>query len=248
MDRMDKIKAASELADVAMQMGLSLDDEQIGQFISYYEMLLEWNSRFNLTAITAWDDVLKKHFLDSLSPAPMFPADDSAPGGLRLADIGSGAGFPGIPLKIAFRSLSVTLIETTGKKADFLQCVTDELHLKDVTVINDRVEVIGRDDEHRGRYDLAATRAVSSLNVLCEYGVPLLKTGGELLCYKGPDVSVEVDQAQNAFEQLGCSLSGIYEPLIPDADFSRTIISIRKDADTPQRYPRRPGLVTRKPL
>lgn len=214
---------------------VSLDEKQSAQFERYYQLLKEWNEKFNLTAITEREDVYLLHFYDSLLVA------DHIENEATLIDVGTGAGFPGIPLKIARPDLKVTLLEATDKKCHFLKKVIDELKLTEIEVINARAE------EYQGHYDYVTARAVASLNILAELCLPLAKTGGHFLAMKGPRGQEELVQAKNAIRKMGGSVQTFRENKLPNGDV-RVIIDILKEKDTPKGYPRRYAQIKKKPL
>jgi len=228
----------------ARSINLRLSAKQLDQFAAYQALLIEWNSRINLTTIVEPKEIEAKHFLDSISCA-------LATGDLtdqHLVDAGAGGGFPGIPLKIVFPGLQLALVESQAKKCRFLEHVVKELALADVVVINDRIEVAGRSREQRQRYDWAVARAVAGLNVLAEYLLPLVRLGGKMLAQKGPGGPEEVPGALSAIEQLGGSPPQLFPVKIPGLEEGRCLILSEKVRITPEKYPRRPGIPTKRPL
>ncbi len=234
-----------ELKERAAALGVVLDAHQIAQFRAYYEMLQEWNERTNLTAIADYWGVLTKHFLDSLSCAL---ALDFPPGDTRLIDVGSGAGFPGLPLKIAFPEIHVTLLEATSKKTEFLHAVVDHLRLSDVTILTTRAEEAAHNPIHREAYDVAVARALAAMPVLVELCLPFVRCGGRLIAQKGDPPAVELTAAQEALRILGGQLDRIQPVCVPGLDAIRHLVIIDKVATTPARYPRRSGVPSRRPL
>jgi 16S rRNA (guanine527-N7)-methyltransferase len=226
-------------------LNLELTPAQLAAFQAYADELRAWNEKFNLTAITHPQDIQVKHFLDSLSAFKVLP-----PGGARLSviDVGTGAGFPGLPLKIVCPNLQLTLLEATGKKARFCEHVAQKLKLGGVTVVNARAEEIGLKPEHRERYDWAVARAVAEMPVLAEYLLPLVKRGGCALAQKGPDAPAETYAASRAIQKLGGELEQIVEVELPGVAEPRYLVVLRKVAATPSRYPRRPGMPAKSPL
>jgi 16S rRNA (guanine527-N7)-methyltransferase len=224
--------------------GISLTDGQIGDFESYENALLEWNRRFNLTAITERADIRTKHFLDSLS---CLKAMGLRPGA-RVIDVGTGAGFPGLPLKIAAPGIRLTLVESTGKKADFCRHIAELLHLSDVTVLHARAEDVGRDPDHREQYHWAVARAVADLSILAEYLLPLVRVGGHALAQKGAGGPAEVQSAAKALRLLGGAVERITPVELPGIAEVRYLIVLHKNAATPPQYPRRTGMPSKKPL
>ncbi|MGD8604801.1 MAG: 16S rRNA (guanine(527)-N(7))-methyltransferase RsmG [Anaerolineales bacterium] len=224
--------------------GIELSPAQCEAFDWYQTTLMEWNERFNLTAITAPDEIEIKHFLDSLTCLLVMEKNPTG----KLIDVGSGAGFPGLPLKIAVPSLQVTLVESVGKKADFCQHVVDKLELGEVEVINARAEEIGQVADHRGAYDWAVARAVAAMPVLVEYLLPLLKLGGKAVIQKGETGPAETHHADTAIQLLGGKVEQVRRLDLPRVVEARYLIVIKKLAATPEKYPRRPGMPSKRPL
>ncbi|MCD6577761.1 MAG: 16S rRNA (guanine(527)-N(7))-methyltransferase RsmG [Anaerolineaceae bacterium] len=224
--------------------GIELTPSQVNQFAAYEKLLLEWNGKFNLTSIIDHDTIHVKHFIDSLTCLHSIPPQ----GNFSLIDIGTGAGFPGIPLKIINPSIKLTLVESIGKKANFCRIATEELQLKNVIVITNRAETIGQDNKYRNRYDWAVARAVAPLSILSEYLLPLVHIGGSMLAQKGSDVKAEINQAENAIKVLGGKLNSVIPITLPNGMGKRMLIHIRKITKTPSKYPRRPGTPKKSPL
>lgn len=224
-------------------MGISLSDHQCGQFVAYYEMLVDWNLRMNLTAITESDEVLLKHFMDSVVSAQV--VDYGGYG--SLIDVGTGAGFPGIPLKIVFPHLQVTLVDALNKRIGFLNAVIEALGLEGIEAIHGRAEDLARTDL-RDAYDLCVSRAVSQLNVLCEYCMPFIKVGGQFISYKGSKTKEELEASGNAIEVLGGRLNGVTNQVSLSREIKRGFVMIDKVRPTEERYPRRAGKPLKKPL
>ncbi len=226
----------------AEQIGVRLTAVQQEQFSHYLSLLMEWNGQMNLTAVREPSAIEGRHFLDSLTCAPLM-GDLS---GLRLIDIGTGAGFPGLPLKILYPELRLTLVESVGKKANFLRAVTDALSLRDVTVLQERAEVLGQQKAHRGRYDWAVARAVAKLPTLAEYLLPFCKAGGHMLAQKGRRAEEETAVSHRAITLLGGSNPKLHP--ITLTDNGTTIILVKKIKPTPPAYPRRIGTPKKTPL
>ena len=225
------------MRDFLKQQIPNLSEEACDKFVAYYRLLVEWNERMNLTAITAPEDVVKKHFSDSLAALPYLTD------GIKIADVGTGAGFPAIPLLIMNPTLRFTLVDSLNKRITFLRAVLDELGLSAVCV-HARAEEFGRDKSARGQFDAAVSRAVAALPTLLELTVPLLKTGGKSYCYKG-DVTEELHAAKNALHLLHCTAETV--PVAADYGV-RTLVICTKNAPTPVAYPRKPGTPSKNPL
>lgn len=222
---------------------LELTPEQLAAFDSYARLLREWNERFNLTAITDPQGIQVKHFLDSLSVLKALPC-----GPARVIDVGTGAGFPGLPLKIVCPELELTLVEATGKKVTFCQAVVDHLGLRGVSVIKARAEEIGQDPAHREQYDWAVARAVAEMPVLLEYLLPLVKRGGHTLAQKGENAPAETQAAEPAARRLGGQLRDLVPVQLPGLPEPRYLVVHAKIAPTPKEFPRRPGVAGKTPL
>ncbi len=225
-------------------LGIDLSESQLVAFDQYAVELAEWNQRFNLTSISALEDVRIKHFLDSLS---CWVALQAAPPA-RLIDVGSGAGFPGLPLKIFHPEIDLTLVEATGKKAGFLEHMVQVLRLESVTVLPARAEEVGQLPAQRQAYDWALARALAPLPVLAEYLLPLVKVGGHILAQKGPGAKTEAQAGRSAIEALGGRLSEVRQVRVPGLGEERWLVIAEKVADTPAKYPRRAGMPSKRPL
>jgi 16S rRNA (guanine527-N7)-methyltransferase len=234
-----------ELYEGARSFGISLSDQQRWIFQAYYGLLVAWSARTNLTTITDYPGVVTKHFLDSLACLEGVQEDVA---GWRVIDVGSGAGFPGLPLKIACPDLRLTLLEATGKKAEFLTEVVTRLGLTDVTVLNARAEQAGHDPAHREGYDLAVARALAAMPVLAELTLPFVRPGGLVIAQKGENPVGEVEAAQAAFQALGGRLRRVLPVTVPGLAAARHLVVVEKVAATPDRYPRRPGMPAKRPL
>ena len=247
------------LREGAKALGLHLGPHHLVAFETYYRELAAWNQRFNLTAITSYEEIQTKHFLDSLSCLLALPQEEglrplpdavpvlrsSRP--LRCADVGSGAGFPGLPLKIILPELQLTLVEATGKKVTFLGHMVHVLSLADVQVLQARAEEMGQQPGHRERYDLVVARAVAQMPVLAEYCLPLCRLGGRFVAQKGEGAHAEAEAARGALERLGGSLGEIKAVHLPGLS-ERYLVVVEKVAKTPPEYPRRPGVPAKRPL
>ena len=224
-------------------LGISLTPSQIKSFEVYQRELMDWNARHNLTAIRDEEGIRIKHFLDSLTCLKMI---DSPPA--RLIDVGTGGGFPGIPLKILFPGMQLTLVESVGKKVKFCQHIVDTLKLENVQVLQERAEDLGQSSEHREQYDWAVARAVANLPILAEYLLPLVRINGAMLAQKGHSGPAEAQKAENAIRLLGGHLRQLQQLTLPGVVEERYLIVIDKVAATPGKYPRRVGIPSKKPL
>jgi 16S rRNA (guanine527-N7)-methyltransferase len=242
-----------KLAEGARGLDISLTEDQLAAFQLYYEALATWNERVNLTRITDYEAVQVKHFLDSLACLPLIRrtwAKESWTGeaGAQAVDVGSGAGFPGIALKIAWPGLRLTLLEATGKKAEFLRFLVQRLGLPDVAVVHARAEEIGQHPAHREQYDLALARALAEMATLAELTLPLVRNGGLVIAYKGEDPAAEVAAAHRAILAMGGQVREIQPVSIPGLDEARHLVMLEKVTVTPAKYPRRPGMPAKRPL
>ena len=226
------------------ELNIKLEKRQMCQFLQYYELLVEWNSFMNLTAITDFDEVIKKHFIDSIS---LIKAIDLSKE-LSVIDIGTGAGFPGIPLKIAFPNLKITLLDSLNKRIKFLNEVIDKLELDNIETIHGRAEDFAKDNKYRQAYDLCVSRAVANLSTLSEYCLPYVKTGGKFISYKSEKITDEMNAAKNAIKILGGNILGQVDFNLPDSDIYRNLFIIVKAKETPIKYPRKAGLPSKEPL
>lgn len=225
-------------------LNIQLNETQIDAFGIYEKELMLWNEQFNLTAIRDVEQIRNKHFLDSLSCSLAF--GDERP--KSMIDIGTGAGFPGIPLKILYPSMQLTLVESVGKKTKFCQHIIDLLNLKNVSIIQERAEVIGQDPKHREKYDWAVARAVANLPILVEFLLPLARFGGGVIAQKGESGPIETQKANTAIHILGGTLRQLLPVFIPGVVEDRYLVIIDKIARTPKIYPRRTGVPAKNPL
>lgn len=223
---------------------ISLDENQLCQFMSYYELLIEWNQVMNLTAITDFDEVCKKHFIDSLSIVKACDMNAA----MSIMDIGTGAGFPGIPLKIAFPNLKMTLLDSLQKRVGFLQIVIENLKLNDIEILHGRAEDYAKEKRFREQYDLCVSRAVANLSTLSEYCLPFVKTGGRFISYKSEKLAEEIKTAEKAIGILGGRIENRVEFQIPCSDIYRNLLVIYKRKETPANYPRKAGVPSKKPI
>lgn len=227
--------------------GITLDDAQFEALEVYAGNLLEWNKVMNLTAITEIPDIYTKHFLDSLSIVGVIPQDQLGTG-LTLMDVGTGAGFPGLPIAIAFPNIHVTLMDSLNKRCRFLQDTVQKLELSNVEVIHARAEELSRNKKYRERYDICVSRAVANLSTLSEYCLPFVKKGGYFLAYKSEKIYEEMEAGQKAVSILGGTVDQMMSFQLPDTDYRRTLVLIRKDRETPAKYPRKAGTPSKEPI
>lgn len=228
---------------------VQLSQKQIDQFLYYYEILVDWNQKMNLTAITQYDEVIKKHFIDSLSIVKSFDFHNilsGENGSVRMIDVGTGAGFPGLALKIAFPALDVTLLDSLNKRINFLNEVISVLGLTGVKAVHGRAEDFAL--QARESFDLCVSRAVANLSTLSEYCLPFVKVGGKFVSYKSEKISEEMKAAENAISVLGGKVCGQEEFYLPGSDIYRNLFIIDKVKPTPKKYPRKAGLPGKDPI
>ena len=223
---------------------VSLTKDQIQSFLVYYEMLTEWNEFMNLTTITEYDEVMKKHFIDSISLCKAMNVDQN----ISVIDVGCGAGFPGLALKIAYPQFKVTLLDSLNKRVQFLEAVIEKLGLTDITCIHGRAEDFAKKGKLRESFDLVVSRAVANLTTLSEYCLPYAKVGGCFIPYKSEKVSEEMKNATKAIQILGGKLERQVEFDLPDTDYYRNLLVIKKEKATPGKYPRKAGLPSKEPI
>lgn len=224
------------------QIDIVFTDKQLNEFYSYMNLLLEWNEKINLTAITEPEEVILKHFIDSLTINKY--VKESA----TLADVGTGAGFPGIPLKICRPDLKITLVDSLNKRINFLNEVLDVLKLNDICSVHSRIEDFGKDKNYREKFDYATARAVANLSVLSEYLIPIVKVGGKCVCMKGSQIEEELTEGKVAINVLGGKIYKVDEFVLPFSDIYRNVIIVDKIRNTPGRYPRKAGVPAKEPL
>ncbi len=224
------------------KLNIDLTEEQTEQFLDYYEFLIETNKVMNLTAITDFDEVIEKHFLDSLSLCRVFELNRQ----IRVIDMGTGAGFPGIPLKIAFPQIDLLLVDSLNKRIKFLREATKRLSLENVAALHARAEEIAKDKQYREQFDLCVSRAVANLSTLSEYCIPFVKEGGMFISYKSGDIEEEVSAAEKAVAVLGGNINQVYRFELGEQ--KRSFVMIEKQKKTPKAYPRKAGIPTRDPL
>lgn len=228
----------------ASELGILLTEKQLDQFRQYYEMLIEKNKVMNLTAITEWEEVIDKHFIDSIS---LIKACDLS-GDKYILDLGCGAGFPGIPLKIAFPNLKIVLLDSLNKRILFLKEVIEELGLSDIEALHGRAEDYARKPEYREQFDYCVSRAVANLTTLSEYCIPYVKEGGSFISYKSGKVKEEVKEVKTALFLLGGKMTDLISFQLPETEMERDFVIIKKEKKTPKKYPRKAGLPGKEPL
>ena len=226
------------------QLIIDLSENQILQFLKYYEMLVEWNKGMNLTAITEYEEVVAKHFLDSLASVKVCDFSKIK----TVIDIGTGAGFPGIPLKIAFPQLNIVLLDSLNKRINFLNEVIRELGLQDIRCIHGRAEDFAKQKEYRENFDLCVSRAVANMSTLSEYCMPYVKVNGYFVPYKSGKIDEELEQAKKAVAVLGGKIEHVEKFQLLDTDMERSFVVVKKQKATPKKYPRKAGMPSREPI
>ncbi|MCI8444528.1 MAG: 16S rRNA (guanine(527)-N(7))-methyltransferase RsmG [Clostridia bacterium] len=239
---MEREKFEEILTGYLKEIHIELNQEQILQFYQYMELLIEWNQKINLTAITEPHEIILKHFVDSLT------IEKEIKKGAVIVDIGTGAGFPGIPLKIYRKDIKIILVDSLNKRLNFLNEVIKTLKLEKIETIHSRAEEFGRNKKYREKFDIATSRAVANLATLSEYLIPLVKEGGKCICMKGSDVKEELEKSKKAIFVLGGKICDINDFSLPNTDMKRNIITIKKIEKTPSKYPRKPGLPAKEPI
>ena len=233
---------ANKISNQAKFLDIELSKIQIEKLYKYMKILLEWNEKINLTAITDEDEIIQKHFIDSFTISKYIAF------GKTVVDVGTGAGFPGIPLKIIRDNIDITLLDSLNKRINFLQLVIEELELKNIKTIHSRVEEFGKNSKYRENFDIATSRAVANLSTLSEYMVPLVKVGGLCICMKGSNIEEEIKNSKKAIDVLGGKINSIDEFCLPCSDIKRNIILIDKKSKTPSKFPRKPGMPAKEPI
>lgn len=226
------------------ELDLELNDIQLEQFEKYYKLLVDWNRFMNLTAITEYEEVYEKHFLDSLAVTKVIDMNEVD----TIIDIGTGAGFPGIPLKIAFPHLNVVLLDSLQKRIKYLDTVIEELGLEKIETLHGRAEDYAKKEEYREKFDLCVSRAVANLSTLSEYCLPYVKVDGKFIPYKSGEITLEAEEAKKAVGILGGNIKKIKKFLLPESDITRSFVVIEKKKATPKKYPRKAGMPSKEPI
>lgn len=239
---MEKEEFIEKINTQTQKLGINISNEQAEKFYLYTNMLLEWNEKINLTAITEQNEIIQKHFIDSLTINKY--VNENA----KIIDVGTGAGFPGIPLKIVREDISVTLLDALNKRINFLNEVIEQNELTNIETIHARAEEAGKNKALRESFDIATSRAVAPLNVLVEYLLPLVKIGGKCIGMKGSNAKEEIENSRKAISILGGKIEKIEELELPNSDIKRTIIVIKKEKNTPAKYPRKAGTPSKMPI
>lgn len=237
-----------ELSELLKQscedIGINLDNEKIDKFLKYKELILEWNKKINLTAITDEKEIILKHFVDSLSVSCGIDFFD----GINIIDVGTGAGFPGVPIKILFENSSITLLDSLNKRIKFLEEVVNSLNLNNVSLVHSRAEDAGKNELFREKYDLCVSRALADLTVLCEYCLPFVNINGIFVSLKGPNAEEEIKSSSEALNILGGEIIDIKKITIPKTDITHSLIIIKKVRHTPTKFPRKSGKIIKNPI
>ena len=223
------------------KIDIELTEKQVKQFYNYMNLLIEWNNKINLTAITEPKEIILKHFVDCATINKFIDEN-------KVLDIGTGAGFPGIPLKIINEDLEITLADSLNKRIKFLDIVIETLELNKIETIHSRAEELAKNKKYRESYDIVVSRAVAALNVLLEYTTPFIKVGGKVICMKGNNVEEEIKESKNAIKILGTKMLPVEKVVLPDTEITRNIITVEKMKNTPAKYPRKAGTPAKEPL
>lgn len=241
-NKMQKEIFFEKMQEKSKDLGVRFSVKQTEQFFEYMNLLIEWNEKMNLTAITEPDEIILKHFIDSITI--LKELED----GSKLVDVGTGAGFPGIPLSIMNPTLKITLVDSLNKRLIFLQEVVNKLKLENIEIVHARAEEFGQNKKYREQFDISTSRAVANLATLSEYLIPLVKVGGKVISMKAAEAKQELNEAKKAIEVLGGTVEKVDEFNLPQSDIGRTVIIIRKNKITPNKYPRKPGTPSKEPI
>lgn len=273
MSFMEKNMFFEKMQETAKKLNIHFCVEQLEQFFAYMNLLIEWNEKMNLTAIIEPEEIILKHFIDSITILKNIESKNKSKkeiehedeyedeyeyededenknknDNIEIVDVGTGAGFPGIPLSIMNPTLKITLVDSLNKRLIFLQEVVDKLNLKNIKIIHARAEEFGQNKNYREKFDFATSRAVANLSTLSEYLIPLVKINGKVISMKASEAHKEIDDAKNAIRILGGKIEKIEEFNLPESDIGRTIIIIKKEKQTPNKYPRKPGTPSKEPI
>ena len=224
------------------KLDLKLTEKQIEKFYNYMNLLIEWNKKINLTAIVEPKDIILKHFIDSLTIVKYIKKGET------IIDVGTGAGFPGIPLKIVRDDLKITLADSLNKRINFLNEVINKLDLKNIETIHTRAEELGKNKKYREKFDIATSRAVANMSTLSEYLIPFIKVEGKCICMKSSDIDTELENAKNAINILGCKIESKDKFNLPNSDLGRSVIILKKVKNTPSKFPRKAGTPAKGPI
>ena len=239
---MDIIEFSNLMKEYGKEIQIKFTEEQLQKFYKYMNMLIEWNKKINLTAIIEPKEIILKHFMDSLTILKYVNDNE------KMLDVGTGAGFPGIPIKIMNENIEITLLDSLNKRINFLNEVINKLELKNISAIHSRIEDYGKNNKYREKYDIVTSRAVANLATLSEYMLPMLKIKGKSICMKGSDIKEEVKNSKRAIDILGGEIVNIEELVLPKSDNRRNLIIIEKKKNTPLKYPRKAGIPSKEPL
>ena len=263
MNFMDKKVFFEMMQEKAKFLNIHFCVEQLEQFFAYMNLLIEWNEKMNLTAIIEPEEIVLKHFIDSITILENIESENKTKNecenksenkkenkneNIKIVDVGTGAGFPGIPLSIMNPTLKITLVDSLNKRLIFLQEVVDKLNLKNIEIVHARAEEFGQNKKYREKFDIATSRAVANLSTLSEYLIPLVKVNGKVISMKASEAQQEISDAKNAIKILGGNIQKIEEFNLPESDIGRTIIIIKKEKQTPSKYPRKPGMPSKEPI
>ena len=232
----------NKMIELARMINDELTEDQLENFFKYMNLLLEWNEKINLTAITDVDDIILKHFIDSMTVLKYIEKDKS------IIDVGTGAGFPGIPIAIMREDVKITLLDSLNKRINYLNEVCSELKINNIETIHGRAEEAGQNKKYREKYDIAVSRAVANMTTLSEYLIPFVKVGGICICMKGSEIDHELEQAKFAIKELGGKIEKVEKFNLPDSDIERNIVIIKKIKTTPNKYPRKAGMPSKMPI
>ena len=239
---MDIKKFSNLMIEYGKEINIVFTEEQLQKFYEYMNLLIEWNEKINLTAIVEPKEIILKHFIDSLTIIKYIDQNK------KVIDIGTGAGFPGIPIKIVRDDLKITLLDSLNKRINFLNEVIVKLGLENINAVHARIEEYAKNKQYRENYDVATSRAVANLTTLSEYMLPMVKIKGMAICMKGSEINEEISKSKNSIKLLGGEISKIEEFTLPKSDYKRNLILIEKAIQTPSKYPRKPGIPSKEPL